>query len=134
MAGFLGDYLCRHLATNAVIAERVEERIYPVIAQQGCKFPAIVYVILNTEPTQSHQGFSGLHNFRVQIISFAEKYKDAHEVADAVLASLDAFQGTQWDGAEVGAITIEEAGIDGYEEAIKVYGVSQAYTIPVNPA
>ena len=55
-------------------------------------------------------------------------------MADAVLASLDAFQGTQWDGAEVGAITIEEAGIDGYEEAIKVYGVSQAYTIPVNPA
>lgn len=134
MAGFLGDYLYRHLAADATLKERVAERIYPVTVQQACPFPAIVYLILNTEPTQSHQGFSGLNNYRVQVISLAESYKAAHEVADAVFASLDAFQGTQWDGAEISPITVEEAGIDGYEEELRIYAVSQAYNIPVNPA
>lgn len=73
-------------ALNVVgVTSKVEQNIYPGMLPQGKKLPAVVFVRTGTEHiTTIHSSESLGQKATIEIVSVAEKFKDAEEIADAV--------------------------------------------------
>jgi len=67
------------------VTSKVGTSIYPGMLPQGKKLPAVVFVRVGTEHvTTIHSAASLGQKATIEIVSIAEKFKDAEELADAV--------------------------------------------------
>lgn len=73
-------------ALNVVgVTNKVGTKIYPGMLPQGNKLPAVVFVRISTEHiTTIHSAASLGQKAIIEILSIAEKFKDAEDIADAV--------------------------------------------------
>jgi hypothetical protein len=86
--------IARLLGTAGVAALIGGTRVYPGSRPQGDQLPAIVLNWISGAPVYTDDGEAGLASVRVQIDCWGETYSSAKDVAQAVRASLSAFQGT----------------------------------------
>lgn len=78
------------LEGNAGVSALVGARIYPLILPQRVTLPAIRYQVISTIPQPTHNGASGLRQYRIQLSVHAATYSAAQAVAEALHTALDA--------------------------------------------
>lgn len=78
-------------------------RVEYVNAPQDTEIPYIVLQKISAPRVHSHDGASGLARARFQFTVFAETYKEAKEIAQAMQAILQGYSGTSED-VEIQAI------------------------------
>lgn len=78
------------LAANVGVSALVGARIYPLILPQRVTLPAIRYQVISTIPQPTHNGASGLRQYRIQLSVHATTYSSAQAVAEALYTALDA--------------------------------------------
>ena len=93
MAG-LEEALHGLLASDATVAALVAARIHPVAAPQDVPRPFITFRTTAQLPFAPITGPPSLARSRVIIACWGEEWTDARGVADAVLARLDGYDGT----------------------------------------
>lgn len=86
--------IARLLGTPAVAGLVDGTRVYPGSRPQGDPLPGIVVTWISGAPIYTDDGETDLASARVQIDCWGETYSSAKDVAQAVRASLSAFQGT----------------------------------------
>ena len=78
-------------ALNVVGVTSKVNNIYPGMLPQGKKLPAVVFVRTGTEHVSTiHSDVSLAQKATIEIISVAEKFKEAEEIADAVEVAMAA--------------------------------------------
>lgn len=77
------------LEANVGVSALVGARIYPMILPQRVTLPAIRYQVISTIPQPTHNGASGLRQYRIQLSVHAATYSAAQAVAEALHAALD---------------------------------------------
>lgn len=77
------------LEGNAGVSALVGARIYPLILPQRVTLPAIRYQVISTLPQPTHNGASGLRQYRIQLSVHAATYSAAQAVAEALHTALD---------------------------------------------
>ena len=82
------------LVADASVDALVDGRIYPWMRQQGSVFPAIVYELDDTEPSEGLGGHLDLTRVTITINSIAETYSAAKELASDVRAAMNGYTGT----------------------------------------
>lgn len=97
--------IARLLAAVAVAA-LVSTRVYPVSRLQGSALPAITVQRIDGAPLLTDEGASGLENPRIQIDCWGSSYGSAKTVARAVVANINAFDGTL-SGVNIPLIELE---------------------------
>lgn len=93
------------LLANAAVVALVGERIYPLRAPQGTKYPYVLYQVVSGNPDTSAQ-CELPDTARVQLSLFCETYPSVAQVHKACRAALN--------GQEVGSVSIL---FDGYQES-----------------
>jgi hypothetical protein len=78
---------------DEAIADLVGTRVYPLVIPQTAALPAIAYQKISSQKMQAHDGGSHLARSRFQITLEAETYGEVKDLADAVRACWDSFQG-----------------------------------------
>ncbi len=77
------------LEANAGVSALVGARIYPMVLPQRVTLPAIRYQVISTIPQPTHNGPSGLRQYRLQLSVHAATYSSAQAVAEALYTALD---------------------------------------------
>lgn len=72
----------------------VDKRIYRTRAIEKAPFPHVVTHRLSTDPTHSHDGNSGLDSANFEFVAYATTPETAKNVARAIRAHIDGYQGT----------------------------------------
>lgn len=85
--------IAKLLAASGVTA-LVSTRVYPVARPQGSTLPAVTLQRIDGAPLLTDEGDSGLENPRIQLDCWGTTYASAKAVARAVIAALNAFDGT----------------------------------------
>ena len=85
--------LYSHFSTYAGLAALVGKRIKPMEQTQNLTNPCLGYQFITQERLKSHQGFSGLELFQVQISVFADDRLEALTIKDQVILAVEAWGG-----------------------------------------
>lgn len=85
--------IAKLLAASGVTA-LVSTRVYPVARPQGSTLPAVTLQRIDGAPLLTDEGDSGLENPRIQLDCWGTTYASAKAAARAVIAALNAFDGT----------------------------------------
>jgi hypothetical protein len=102
----ISEALYKHLSLYKPIADRVANRIYPLILPQNCALPAIVYspVVANYDSALS--GDTGFVRQTIQIVCHDKTYKKARELSRLVKQRIQDFQGNM-GGLNIQAVFIK---------------------------
>jgi len=82
------------LTTDSAVSAIVSSRVYPQIAAQGAVFPFVVYVMQNTDPSDTKSGVSTLDEVRYDIVVASETYAEASDLTNKIRTALDRYTGT----------------------------------------
>lgn len=82
------------LTTDSAVSAIVSSRVYPQIAAQGAAFPFVVYVMQNTDPSDTKSGVSTLDEVRYDIVVASETYAEASDLTNKIRTALDRYTGT----------------------------------------
>jgi Protein of unknown function (DUF3168) len=124
--------ITQYLKADATIAAAVGQRVFPNIVPQGSNFPAISYnQVSGVRLYDINDGPSGRAMPRITINSWAIRYLDVRNLADAVRQRLNGFRGMM-GSTQVGRITLdnefdtyeEEAGLSGIHRVVQDYIIS----------
>lgn len=85
--------LCTILNGAQAVTDIIGTSIYPLVMSADVVLPAIVYQQISGQRDQVMAGPSGLASPRFQITCWADTYKKADELADAVRQTLDGYSG-----------------------------------------
>ncbi len=85
---FRSDLYSR-LSGYSGLAALVADRIYPVKASQTTDTPYCAYQIIDRKRIYSHQGFTGLERYRVQISCVGNDPDAARAVVEQVIAAME---------------------------------------------
>jgi gamma-glutamylcysteine synthetase len=96
--GLIEDFYGR-LSTYPGLVALVNDRIWPVEAEQGVKEPYCVYEQVSGGRRYSHSGYSNLQRSRMQVNCYADTFEAAKEIAAQVTAALES-----WSEANVKAV------------------------------
>lgn len=88
-----GQSLFSHLAAVQGIAAIVDQRIYPVMGPQDEKRPLIVFALANRADDLVLRGPMTMATTSWEVDCISPDYDQAHELAEAVIASLNYFKG-----------------------------------------
>lgn len=119
------------LKNNAGVSAIVSTRIYPGVADDDASTPYITFTRISAERLHHMMATSGRARTTIQINSWDDNAKGAHELSDAIREGLDHFDGTLGSAqtATVQLAKLEnerdqyEAPIDGSE--VGVHSVQQ---------
>ncbi len=107
------ESLYSHLASNAGVAAIAGDRIYPVLAPQkdpnAPLEPTLVFRLAARRDDIVMQGPMTMATTEWEIAALAQQYDRAHELAEAVIASLNYFKGVMGGGVRVEACTLQDA-------------------------
>lgn len=107
------------IGANAVTTI-VGDRIFPVLLPQGVAFPSITYQRVSGDREYNLSGYSTLENPRIQIDIWSTSYGISKDLGGKVKTAMDA-------ATTFKSIMITDQ--DMYEDEIKIYRVSQDYSI-----
>lgn len=94
-------------------------RFYPITYPQGVVYPSALYQRVNTSPTYSHDGDSGLDFVRYQIRCSTKTALATQQLANAFRAALSGYKGMLGD-TYVGSIRFVND-IDDYDPVVQSY-------------
>lgn len=123
------------LLGDSAIAAIISTRIYPGKMPQGVVDTSIVYNRVSGLGDVHSGGPSGLARPRFQVDCWSASADTAAALAQLVKDRLDGFSGAvAWDDSSPGnSITVQgvffDTERDAYDDAIKMYGVSQDYLV-----
>jgi Protein of unknown function (DUF3168) len=124
--------LTAYLKADATISAAVSGRVFPNIVPQGSAFPAISYnQVSGVREYDINDGPTGRAMPRITINSWATRYLDVRNLAEAVRQRLNGFRGVM-GSTRVGRITLdnefdtfeEEAGQSGIHRVVQDYIIS----------
>lgn len=127
----LPDALSSHLEADAGV-RKVCPRIFPQKKAVWQQSPAIVYSIDNDGPVKLLTGHSNYREASVSIDAYAERYRDAHAIADAIESALLDFSGimgTSTPAVDVDHIRYEIDRFDKFEADTELHAVSMQFFI-----
>lgn len=107
------------LIADATVTGLVDDRISPVLKQQGIKYPVVTLDRTELTPTNHLTGDAGLDSVLVGVRSWATTYKEARQVADACRAAI------------VAAGHLMQSERDNYEDGIDpgLYLITQEFQV-----
>lgn len=107
----LSDALYAHLIRDVTVSGLVGTRIYPIARPQEAELPAVVYRLAGTNREYTQQGWTGRSMPIYQMHVHASSYSSGRDVAIALVAAVQSFQG---DGALTCPRSYAEMGAEGY--------------------
>lgn len=110
---------------NAIVSGRV----YPQIAAQGAAFPFAVYVLQNTDPSDTKSGVSTLDEVRYDIVVASETYAEASDLTEKIRTALDRYSGTV-AGVVIDSIQFQDLDVDN-DPGTETFVTSSEYIIRV---
>jgi hypothetical protein len=118
------ELLRAQLVADAAVTNLVGQRIYPQVAPQGAAAPFVVLTVVSDVPASTFTGAPAdlLRSARVQVDSYATKYLDAHQVADAVDLVVAALSRPDLSA-------IRENSRDLYDDEAQLHRVSSDYAV-----
>ena len=84
----VGKVIYNILSGDANIVDRVESKIYPLVADIDTTFPFIVYRRTKVVPAESKDRQTYDKDIYVEIIVASDKYEEGVEIADLVRSTL----------------------------------------------
>lgn len=115
------------LLAQAGVAAIVGTRVYPMVMPQGAAVPCIVYQRVNDNPVHDCGGRGTIGNFLIQLDAYADTFKGARDLGEAVRVCLDCYRGTA--GTHSIAAVRQGGGRDFYEDDTQRYRFSVDYSI-----
>ena len=107
------------LIADTTIAAKLSQRVYPLIMPQNPTLPAVTYQRIASQPVYSLSGYANLDNAKILINSWGTGYEVVKELAADVHSAMDR-------AGSFKAILTND--LDGYDEDVKLYVVSQNYS------
>lgn len=107
------------LSGNATVAVKVGSRIYPVVMPQDPTLPAITYQRIASEPVNTLEGYAGLENVHISVMSWATGYLTAKELAEDVHVALNGATAFK-------ALLVSD--LDGFDPDVNLYVAAQDYS------
>ena len=84
----IGKAIYHILSNDTDVVDRVQNKIYPLIADVDTTFPFIVYKRTGIAPADSKDRFVFDEDVFVDIVVASDKYNESIEIADLVRAAL----------------------------------------------
>ena len=84
----IGKAIYHILSNDTDVVDRVQKKIYPLIADVDTTFPFIVYKRTGIVPADSKDRFVFDEDVFVDIVVASDKYNESIEIADLVRAAL----------------------------------------------
>ena len=112
-----GKAIYNILAASAVNSS-VGGRMYPQLGPQNAVAPFIVYVLDNTDPSDTKSGVSTLDTAFYEVIVVSASYAEMATISDQVRAALDRYTGTV-SGVEVQSIQFNNVDTDYDQESAR---------------
>lgn len=84
----VGKAIYNILSSDEEVTNKVENKIYPLIADLGTSFPFIVYKRTSITPSTSKDRYISSEQVIVDVVIASDTYNDSVEVADIVRKSL----------------------------------------------
>lgn len=128
--------LCAYILADAVIADLIGVRLYPLVLPQPVTYPAASYYLVSVVESRDLSGPAGKERARITINSWAVTYAQAKAVARAMSARVNPQGGLSLTvGATRITSTRKENERDVFEDeagsvgATGIYGVTQDFII-----
>lgn len=120
------------ITSDASVTSHVGHRVYPHLAPAVDSLPFISWRRLSIRREQTLSDPMGVPFVQVEYLMFAESYLEARQIADAVRAVLDGYNGS-FDNTTVRQTSLDAeedqtVALDG-SEVPNAYAVSQTYEI-----
>lgn len=90
----VGKAIYEILHGNSEIVSKVNDKIFPLIADENTTFPFIVYKRTSISPAYTKDRFSVNDTATVEIFIASDKYYETVEIADSVRTALVGKQGS----------------------------------------
>jgi len=88
--GLIEDFYTR-LSTYPDLVALIDDRIWPIEAEQGVKEPHCVYEQVSGGRRYSHNGYSNLQCPRLQVSCYADTYEMVKDIAAQVTTALESW-------------------------------------------
>ena len=111
----VGKAIYNLLSNDANVTGRVQNKIYPLIADTGTTFPFIVYRRTGIEPSDSKDRFIYKEDTYVEVAIASDKYNESIEIADSVKDALQGKRGN-YSGINIQDIRMTNADEDYIED------------------
>ncbi len=116
--------LSAHLAADGTITAITQDRIWPLIRDEGSDLPAISHQVVTAMPATDLDGDdTTLFNYRVQMDIWAYSYDAARTLAELVRTRL------KTPAATFSALSQPGGGGDDYEPETKIFRVSMDFSM-----
>ena len=106
----VGKAIFSILSNDADLVEKVENKIYPLIADVNTTFPFIVYRRNGIEPLNSKDRFTINTTTYISIVVAADKYDESIEIAERIIKALS--KGTYQGIMDISLVDADEDYID----------------------
>jgi hypothetical protein len=105
----LQSSLCAYIETKTAITNLISTRLYPQIVKGGVSLPFAVYSRSSVKRFPKSSGSTGFMVTNVRIVSFAQEYADAVDLANQFRIVLDGKTGTVGDQYFDGCRLVDES-------------------------
>lgn len=106
----VGKAIFSILSNDADLVEKVENKIYPLIADVNTTFPFIVYRRNGIEPLNSKDRFTINTTTYISIVVASDKYDESIEIAERIIKALS--KGTYQGIMDISLVDADEDYID----------------------
>lgn len=76
------------LLSSEAVSNNIQNRVYPIIAEAGTKYPFILYTRTAMDPEGSKDAYIEQNNISVAVSIISDRYEDSIEIADKVIPAL----------------------------------------------
>lgn len=90
----IGKAIYDILHSNTDMVAKLQDKVFPLIADNNTTFPFIVYKRTGIIPAYTKDRFSANDSVTVEIIVASDKYNETVEIADLVRLALEGKKGT----------------------------------------
>lgn len=111
----VGKAIYNILSNNVDVVNKVNKKIYPLVADQSTTFPFIVYRRTGLEPSTTKDRYIYSSSAIIQIVIASENYNDSVDIAEKVKDALIGKRGI-YSNIEILDITLINADEDYFED------------------
>lgn len=122
----IGSVIQEILLSSVPVTDKVNDRIFPVLAQEDTEYPFVVYQRSGMKPAYTKDRYSVEDTLYVNVAIISEKYVESLEIAECVLKSLERKKGT-FAGLKITDIRLADSSENG--EDVFIQGLSFEITI-----
>lgn len=102
----IGKAIYHILSNDKDVVDKVQNKIYPLIADVDTTFPFIIYKRTGIEPADSKDRFIYSEDVYVDVVIASDKYNESIEIADLVRTAL--LQGSYDDIKDINLTDADE--------------------------